>query len=74
MIPEKKIRKSRKKAIVIPEDATPLEVFMLTKDFTIAQVSSITLIPKDILLGIIKGNEPTEEQRRRIRLTTGVII
>lgn len=47
---------------------------MITKDFTLAELEAITRMPKDILLGIIAGNEPTEEQRKNTRLTTGVII
>ena len=47
---------------------------MITKNFTIAELEAITGIAKDVLLGFIKGNEPTEEQRRKIQLTTGVIL
>jgi len=39
-----------------------------------AELEAITGIAKEILFGFINGNEPTEEQRRKIQLTTGVIL
>ncbi|SFL65707.1 hypothetical protein [Pelosinus propionicus] len=65
-------KKTRRKKLVIPLSATPLEVFMLTYDFTIAEVASVTKLSQDTLLDIIRGDMPTEYQKQRVRLTTGV--
>ena len=65
-------RKPRRKKAVIPPEATPLEVFMLEKEFDWGHLTGITKLSKEELLGIIRGDMPTEYQRNRIRLTTGV--
>ena len=72
-ISKKTIRKPRKK-VIIPPNAHPLEVFMLTYDFQWGEVVSVTGISKEVLLGIIRGDAVTEQQRQRIRLTTGVKV
>ncbi|SFM24532.1 hypothetical protein [Pelosinus propionicus] len=65
-------KKTRRNKPIIPLSATPLEVFMLTYDFTIAEVASVTKLSQDTLLDIIRGDMPTEYQKQRVRLTTGV--
>jgi hypothetical protein len=65
-------RKPRRKKVVIPPEATPLEVFMLEKEFHMGELTAITKLTKEELLDIIRGDMPTEHQRNRIRLTTGV--
>lgn len=71
-LPPKKPRKLRKP--VISPDTHPLEAFMITKEFEWGEVTTITKLSKEELLGIIRGDMPTEYQRNRIRLTTGVIV
>lgn len=67
-------RRTRKKKLVIPEGAHPIEVFCLTKDFTIAEVAGISKLHLSEILEIIKGDIPTDNQRKRLRLTTGITL
>jgi len=69
--PKKTIRKPKKK-LVIPDNAHPLEVFLLTYDFGWGELIGITSLSKELLLGIIRGDTITKEVQQRIRLTTGV--
>ena len=69
--PKKTIRKPRKK-LIIPLNAHPLTVFMLTYDFGLGELIGITLLSKELLQGIIQGDAVTNDVRQRIRLTTGV--
>lgn len=76
LISEKSPRRPRKRKLVIPPNAHPLEVFMLTCEFKYewgwGDLTGITKLSKETLLDIIRGDEPTEYERSRIRLTTGV--
>ncbi len=65
-------KKTRRKKIVIPPEAHPLEAFMIAKEFEWGHLTGITKLSKEELLGIIRGDVPTEYQKKRIRLTTGV--
>lgn len=70
-----KTKKGTKKAkVIIPEGSHPLIAFMISREFTIAEIESLTKIPKDVLLGIIKGDEVKPQERSRIRLVTGVRV
>ena len=67
-------KKIRRKKIVIPPNAHPLEAFMISKEFEWGDLTGITKLSKETLLGIIRGDEPTEYERSRVRLTTGVYV
>lgn len=67
-------KSKRRKIPDIPANAHPLEVFMITKEFAMGELESITGISKELLISFIKGSTPSEEQQKRIRLTTGVIL
>lgn len=67
-------KRGQRKKLEIPANAHPLEVFMITKEFAMGELESITGISKKVLVSFINGGTPTEEQQKRIRLTTGVIL
>jgi len=67
-------RRTPKKKIVIPPNAHPIEIFMLTKDFQWGHITGITGLTKDVLVGTIRGDVVAESARQRLRLTTGIVI
>lgn len=67
-------RRTSKKKIVIPPNAHPIEIFMLTKDFQWGHITGISGLAKDVLVDIIRGDAVTEDVRKRLRLTTGIIV
>lgn len=72
--PPKKQRRTPRKKVVIPPEAHPIERFMLMYDFQWGEVISMTMLSKETLIGIIRGDAVTDEQRSRLRLTTGVVV
>lgn len=65
----------KRKTIVIPEGAHPITAWRLTKDFMQGELSTLLKFDRKILEAIECGiQEPTEQQKYRIRLITGIKI
>ena len=72
--PKNTVRKPRKKKIIIPSNTHPIEIFMLTKDFGWGELTGISGLAKEVLVGIIRGDAVTDDVRKRLRVTTGIIL
>lgn len=64
----------RRKTPVIPEGLHPVAAFRFKHEFTQAELSSLLKFDRSILAAIEEGSEPTEEQRKRIRIITGIVL
>lgn len=65
----------RRKPPVMPEGLHPIAEYRFKHDLTQAELSSLLKFDRSILAAIEDGRvEPTEEQKKRIRIITGIIL
>ena len=64
-----------RKRKVMPEGLHPIAQYRFKYDLTQGELSSLLEFDRKILDAIEKGtHEPTEEEKKRIRIITGIIV